>query len=119
MRPDADPTKTAYPTPAEIEHHIVSARRIRAEAIAAAFAGLGRIGRAALRQPADGPDIAAEAATAARPPLAAIRSSAEILRDNPDMPLTQRARFIDIVLAEEARLERLITSLGGAHLWSR
>ncbi len=44
-------------------------------------------------------------------PLTAIRSSAEILRDNPDLDTAKRKRFVDIVLMEEARLEALVTRL--------
>ena len=40
--------------------------------------------------------------------LTAIRCAAEVLRDNPGIALSERQRFIDIVLKEEARLERLV-----------
>lgn len=46
-------------------------------------------------------------ATRLRSSLTAIRSSAEILRDNPDLPTAERARFVQILLAEESRLEQL------------
>lgn len=46
-----------------------------------------------------------------RTPLCSIRSSAEILRDNPDFDSVNRDRFVTIVLAEEARLEALITAM--------
>ncbi|MEL6795103.1 MAG: hypothetical protein AAFP78_16720 [Pseudomonadota bacterium] len=45
---------------------------------------------------------------AKREALASLRSSAEILRDHPEMDTAQRRTLIDIVLAEEARLERLL-----------
>ena len=46
-----------------------------------------------------------------RTPLTSIRSSAEILRQHPDIKTHERARFLDIVLAEEARLESLLTQI--------
>ena len=46
-----------------------------------------------------------------RSPLSAIRTSAEILRDNPDIDDVKRKRFVDIVLAEEARLEALVLQM--------
>ena len=57
-------------------------------------------------------------------PLSAIRSSAEILRDNPGIDSRERQRFVDIVLAEEARLESLLSRMisasdrkGRGRLW--
>ncbi|SLN75797.1 histidine kinase dimerization/phospho-acceptor domain-containing protein [Oceanibacterium hippocampi] len=46
-------------------------------------------------------------------PLTSIRSSAEILRDHPDIAASERGRFVDIVLAEEARIETLVAELLG------
>lgn len=43
--------------------------------------------------------------------LTALRSSAEILRDHPEIGQTDRQRFLAIVLSEEARLERLLRSV--------
>ena len=46
-----------------------------------------------------------------RTSLAAIRSAAELLRDFPTISAEERKRFVDIVLAEELRLERMIPAL--------
>lgn len=43
--------------------------------------------------------------------LTALRSSAEILRDHPEIGRADRQRFLQIVLSEEARLERLLRSV--------
>lgn len=48
------------------------------------------------------------------PALSSIRSSAEILRDTPDIDPDERRRFAEIVLAEEARLERLVAEMSAA-----
>lgn len=129
MRQARAATPRRYPSVEEIEWHMRNGRRLRAEAIAATFGGLfRRLGREAVRPfasravPTPDPrgqggvaDAAfAEAATPLRSPLMAIRSSAEILRDNPDLTPAQRARFVEILLAEEQRLERMIAlAFGG------
>lgn len=43
--------------------------------------------------------------------LTAIRSSAELLRDAPDMSARDRARVLDVVLDAEARLEDVLAEL--------
>ncbi|MEM7236578.1 MAG: hypothetical protein AAF501_01960 [Pseudomonadota bacterium] len=43
--------------------------------------------------------------------LAALRSSAEILRDHPELEGKARDRFLQIILSEEARLENTLRSL--------
>jgi signal transduction histidine kinase len=43
-----------------------------------------------------------------RTPLTAIRSFSEILLDNPDLPDSERNRFLSIVLEESERLHRHI-----------
>ena len=57
------------------------------------------------------PDLMAQLADGLRTPLTSIRSSAEILRDNPDLPQDQRKRFLDAVIAEDQRLARLIDAI--------
>lgn len=47
-------------------------------------------------------------AHALRTPLTSIRSFAEILRDNPDLPQARRDAFLDGLLGESERLERAI-----------
>ncbi|HEV7507975.1 MAG TPA: sensor histidine kinase [Thermoanaerobaculia bacterium] len=46
-----------------------------------------------------------------RTPLAAIRAFAEILHDNPDLPVERRAEFLRIIEMENDRLSRLIHDL--------
>jgi signal transduction histidine kinase len=52
-----------------------------------------------------------DVAHALRTPLTSIRSSSEILRDNPDLPRVTRERFLGIVLTESQRLDRAIEQL--------
>lgn len=82
-------------TLAELEALTRRARRLRAEAL--------RDMAGALRRRLFGPDRRQEALSA----LTALRSAAEALRDHPETPGDQRRRLLDIVLAEESRLERL------------
>jgi signal transduction histidine kinase len=56
-------------------------------------------------------DLFSEIASELKTPLASIRSSAEILRDNPNLALEQRNQFLDVVLAEDERLDLLITRI--------
>jgi signal transduction histidine kinase len=46
-----------------------------------------------------------------RTPLTSIRSFSEILLDNPDLQLTERNQFLDIVVKESERLTRLINDI--------
>jgi|GEM_PF-3371016 len=46
-----------------------------------------------------------------RTSLAALRSAAELLRDFPTISDEDRARFVNILLMEEQRLERMIPAL--------
>lgn len=46
-----------------------------------------------------------------RSSLAAIRSAAELMRDFPTLSEADRQRFLNIVLAEELRLETMIPEL--------
>ena len=46
-----------------------------------------------------------------RTPLTAIRASSEILYDNPDLPVSERQRFLHIVIQESERLTRLINQV--------
>ena len=105
------PIKAEEITPEVIDYYIRYGNHLRAATMAAMLAGLGRRiarlwGGGADAQPA-------EQTTAERfaNGLAAIRSSAEILRDTPDLAATERARFVAIVLEEERRLARALDSL--------
>lgn len=51
------------------------------------------------------PDLSERVRTA----LTALRSSAELLRDYPDIAAEGRSQLVEIVLAEEQRLERLLS----------
>lgn len=95
------------PTQAEMDAHLRRAHVMRAEAVQA----MGRAFRAWVRsffQAKQKPATDLEAISA----LTALRSSAEALRDNPDTHRDTRLRLVDIVLKEEARLERIFTRLG-------
>ncbi len=46
-----------------------------------------------------------------RTPLTSIRAFSEILHDNPDLPVEERARFLGILVKESERLTRLINQV--------
>jgi signal transduction histidine kinase len=46
-----------------------------------------------------------------RTPLTSIRAFSEILHDNPELPATERQRFLSIVIQESERLTRLINQV--------
>lgn len=46
-----------------------------------------------------------------RTPLTSIRAVAEILEDDPEMPLAKRAEFLRVIVAESERLSRLIEQI--------
>ena len=106
-------------TPDLVAYYVARGRQLRAQAIARIARHLtGRVralfspARRADRGEAAGAEEALSAlASGFRSPLTAIRSSAEILRDNPDIDSVRRRRFLDIVLMEEARLEALVSQL--------
>ena len=112
--------------PADIEIHplliefcVARGRRMRAEAFGEMGRAIGdglrrlfsRPGPARAVRASARADFLATVAGGLRTPLTSIRSSAEILRDNPDLPLDQRNRFLDVVLAEDERLTRLIDAI--------
>lgn len=123
------PVGHALPRSAELAAYIRRGKQLRAEALARVARGLGAAGRRALSravrpalarwgvrgaqgvQGAEGDEVLPVIAGGLRAPLTSIRSSAEILRDNPDIDPAERTRFLDIVLAEEARLEALVSAL--------
>ncbi len=78
---------------AAIDAAMLHARRLRAEAMAATLIAIWRAPGAALDW--------------LRTALTGLRASAEILRDHPDISAAERRRLVEIVLAEEARLEAL------------
>ena len=99
-----------------VDHYIARGRRMRAEFIGRQtrrlFAGLRRwITGAPARPQRETPvaeDFIGVMTDRLRTSLTAIRASSELLRDNPDLPLEQRNRFLDSMLEENAHLERLI-----------
>jgi signal transduction histidine kinase len=46
-----------------------------------------------------------------RTPLTSIRAFTEILRDNPDLPAAERARYMEIMAAETERLTRMVNQV--------
>jgi len=46
-----------------------------------------------------------------RTPLTSIRAFSEILHDSPDLPVTERERFLNIIIQESERLTRLINQV--------
>lgn len=104
------------PVPYEvIEHYRREAMAMRRAAFADFAGWLGaRIARP-FRHPSPSaraePDLVATMSDRVRTPLTAIRSSAEVLHDNPGMSTEQRARFTAAVVVESDRLGRAVTEL--------
>ncbi|MEM1384625.1 MAG: histidine kinase dimerization/phospho-acceptor domain-containing protein [Pseudomonadota bacterium] len=109
-------------SPTEVDAALRRARKLRAEATAAFGRSIARgaarlFGRRPAGEPAGKPaqgrveDPLSLIADAFRAPLAGIRASAEILRDSPDLAADDRQRFVSAVLAEEARLERVVSAV--------
>ena len=106
-----------YPTVSRetIDHYIAKAHRLRAEH----YARLGQKLMAPLRRLIARPKPPAAPALQSvqvlhelRTPLTSIRSFSEILRNHPDLTPTQRTRYLDIILAESKRLERVVNEVG-------
>jgi signal transduction histidine kinase len=112
----------ASPAPLTLEELnalIARGRRLCAEAVAeiarSLYAALRRAlapsaeparRREAPPRPKD--DFLSHLANTLRTPLTSIRSSAEILRDNPDLPPVQRDAFLRVVISEDEHLAALI-----------
>ena len=105
--------------PGEVEHYIRVGNQLRSEAIGAFLRSVFTSRRAKA-------DPARPLATASHPKdirtkvlhgftssLAAIRSAGEVLRDERNLTDLDRARFTQIILNEEARLESLLPQLRG------
>lgn len=102
------------PTPEEVAWHVRNAQRLRSQVIGSALRAGARRLRAAGAQAARavcGAGQGSEATAALRSPLTAMRCAAEILRDNPDLPPAERSRFLQVLLAEERRMEELVAGL--------
>ncbi|MCG8357145.1 MAG: hypothetical protein MI920_16395 [Kiloniellales bacterium] len=106
-------------SPEQVEAYLAEGRRLRAEAMRNFFLAAKAAGarlftsseRAMAPSSGQTPDFLATVAGRLRTPLTSIRSSAEILRDNPDLPVEQRNRFLDMVIDEDKRLARLVDAI--------
>lgn len=103
-----------------LDFHIARGRSLRAEALAHMARATARalsqwlaVGKPPRDAPA-GDDVLSLLAEQMRAPLTAIRSSAEILRDHPHLLPRQRHHLIEIVIAEDRRLTKLIDQILGA-----
>jgi nitrogen-specific signal transduction histidine kinase len=103
--------------------HVKRAHELRAQATAALFRRLGSWLVSAVRR---GKRPQAEASASAaecyagsysgvedqlKAPLASMRSAAEILRNNQELPVEERNRFLDVVLQDNYRLEKVVDGL--------
>ena len=102
----------AVPTSEEIARAIASGNRLRAHALGDAIRRLWHSVTAPFdrSRPKERPDEPVANA------LAAIRSAAELMRDNPDLDASDRTRFVNMVLREEARLETMLDKWRGGGL---
>jgi signal transduction histidine kinase len=103
-------------TPEEIDYYMRRGQKLRAEAFADIMRAIGTALRNAARfatgaTPAASDDALAQLAGRLRTPLDSIRSSAETLRDNPNIGADDRDRVVTQMLAEEARLEALLSAM--------
>ncbi len=116
---EAELPAAKIPSSELLNFYLARGRRLRAEAMAGMFRQAGAALRGLILRPFGdaaaasdrAPDLMAQLADGLRTPLTSIRSSAEILRDNPDLPQDQRKRFLDTVIAEDQRLARLIDAI--------
>ncbi len=100
-----DPLSKEF-TLAEIENYYRHGRQLQAEIIARAIGrAFRRLKGAASAAAETGQGDVAHTMTSS---LAAIRSTAELLRDHPNLDIAERKRFLGRLLEEEQRLERLL-----------
>lgn len=98
-------------SPETIDYYVRYGNHLRAATFAAYLSGFGSwIARLVGAEAKPRPSIDTVADRFANG-LAAIRSSAEILRDTPDLNDAERARFVAIVLEEERRLAGVLEAL--------
>ena len=113
------PPEAVRITPALIAFYLERGRRLRAEAVAGTARRLGAalarlLPRGFRRRPAQAApddDFLALVASGLRTPLTSIRSSAEILRDYPDLTPEQRRHFLEVVIEEDQRLAQVVTDI--------
>jgi signal transduction histidine kinase len=114
-----EPLGAADITPAMLSFHVARARRLRAEATADMLRGLARtvvrpFRRARHQATATGPaagDCRTRVEGDLKTPLTSIRAAAEILRDHADVPVEERARFLEAIIDDSRRLERFADRL--------
>jgi signal transduction histidine kinase len=118
-RPTGATSSSAIVTTEFIQMQVNRARQLRAETIAALFRRFGSWLASAFRprrrpqiaQLADTPESYALVEDQLKVPLASIRSAAEILRHNQELPVDERNRFLDVVLQDNGRLEEAVDGL--------
>lgn len=107
-------------TPELVDSYVRYGKHLRSAMVGAMFArawsAVAQIWRPAQAAPAIRPETVAERFANG---LAAIRSSAELLRDDAKLTEAERARFVRVVLEEELRLERLLRELPNTPVMTR
>ena len=106
-------------TPQMVAAYIAKGRRLRSEAFAemlraaarAVSRGFGRLTGASAPAPAAADDVVTDIAHRLKTPLTSIKSLSEILRHNPDVPLEERNRFLDVIVQESDRLDRSVNQI--------
>lgn len=115
----AEATPYAHITTELIHLSVKRAHAMRAQALDTMLRRVGSWLARAFRRP-KGPrteasafahDPYARAENALKTPLTSIRSAAEILRDNHELPIEERNRFLDVVLQDNERLEKAVDGL--------
>jgi K+-sensing histidine kinase KdpD len=114
-----EPLGTVDITPAMLSFHVARARLRRAEATAAMLRRLARTVVRPFRRARHGATARAQSAGDCRTrvegdlktPLTSIRAAAEILRDHADVPVEERARFLEAIIDDSRRLERFADRL--------
>ena len=119
-RPGEMATKPGQPvTPELVDHYLRRGYQLRSKAVSQMSRQLSRRVGAFFQRPRRPgkqektavKDPHGDLADSLISPLSAIRSSAEILRDNPGIGSQEHQKYLEIVLAEEARLESLLVGM--------
>jgi signal transduction histidine kinase len=113
-RPDA-----AGITAELIRIHVNRAHTIRARTVAGIGRRLGAWLASAFRRPRDAQVVEGTVENdpytlvehELKSPLTSIRSAAEILRHNQDLPIEERNRFLDALIQDNGRLEKVVEGL--------
>lgn len=106
----SDGAEIPWPRPDEIEAHMRLAHEMRARAAREMLGALFSIKSRPAAEPAAEEPLSA-LSEGLRAPLTSIRSSAEILRDHPEISPQERSRFVSNMLEAEARLEAVVSRL--------